>query len=117
MQERAGERETGRRNGRVLADSIMPGALKFIARQPMVVFGSVDEEQNVWASVLLGPPGFVTAPDERRVEFDLSLAFIDQRDPFWTNIQTQPQIGALFLEMPGGPCSLERGGLEFLWWW
>ena len=99
VQERAGELEEGRRNGRVLADSIMPGALKFIAQQPMVVFGSVDDERNVWASVLFGSPGFATAPDERQVEFDLSPASLDKHDPFWTNIQHHPRIGALFLEL------------------
>lgn len=99
MQERAGELEEGQRNGRVLADSIMPGALKFVDQQPMVVFGSVDDEQNVWASVLFGPPGFVTAPDVRHVEFDLSRAGINELDPFWKNIQHNPRIGALFLEM------------------
>ncbi len=99
VQERAGELEEGRRNGRVFADSIMPGALKFIAQQPMVVMGSLDDKQDVWASVFFGPPGFVTAPDERRVEFDLLRAFMDERDPFWINIQNEPQVGALFLEM------------------
>ena len=54
VQERAGELEEGRQNGLVLADSIMPGALKFVARQPMVGLGSIDHEQNIWASVLLG---------------------------------------------------------------
>ncbi len=99
VQQRAGELEEGRRNGRVLADSIMKGALKFVSQQPMVVFGSVDDEQNVWASVLFGQPGFVTAPDERRVEFDLSRAGVNEHDPFWKNIQHDPQIGALFLEL------------------
>ena len=99
VQQRAGEREEGRRNGRVFADSIMSGALKFVAQQPMVVFGSVDDEQNVWASVLFGPPGFITPPDERRVEFDLSRAGMNEHDPFWKNIEHNPQIGALFLEL------------------
>ncbi len=99
VQERAGELEEGRRNGRVLADSIMKGALKFVAQQPMVVLGSVDDEQNVWASVLFGTPGFVIAPDERRVEYDLSRAGVNEHDPFWKNIQYNPRIGALFLEL------------------
>ncbi len=98
-QERAGEFDEGARNGRVLADSIMKGALKFVAQQSMVVLGSVDDEQGVWASVLFGPPGFVTAPDERRVEFDLSRTGINEHDPFWKNIQHNPRIGALFLEL------------------
>ncbi len=99
VQKRAGEYEEGQRNGRVLADSIMPGALKFVAQQPMVVFGSIDDQQNVWASVLFGSPGFVTAPDERRVEFDLSPESINEHDPFWNNIQHNPRVGALFLEL------------------
>ncbi len=99
VQQRANELEEGQRNGRVVADSIMKGALKFVAQQPMVVFGSVDHEQNVWASVMFGPPGFVTAPNERRVEFDLSRASINEHDPFWKNIQYNPRIGTLFLEL------------------
>ena len=99
VQELAGELEEGVRNGRVLADSIMKGALKFVAQQPMVVLGSVDDRQNIWASVLFGQPGFVTAPDERKVEFDLSRAGINEHDPFWQNIQHNPQIGGLFLEL------------------
>ncbi len=99
VQQRAGEAEEGRRNGRVLADSIMKGALKFVAQQPMVVLGSVDHGQNLWASVLFGPPGFATAPDERKVEFDLSRAGINEHDPLWKNIEFNPRIGALFLEL------------------
>lgn len=99
VQQRAGEFDEGARNGRVLADSIMKGALKFVAQQAMVVLGSVDDAQNVWASVLFGQPGFVTAPDEQTVEFDLSRAGVNEHDPFWKNIQSNPQIGALFLEL------------------
>ncbi len=40
VQERAGEFDEGARNGRVLADSIMKGALKFVAQQAMVILGS-----------------------------------------------------------------------------
>ncbi len=64
-------------SGRVSADTIIKGALKFIAQQPMAVLGSVDHDQNVWASILFGRPGFVTAPDEKMVEFDLSQAGIN----------------------------------------
>jgi len=99
VQKRAGELAEGHRNGRVLADSIMPGALKFVAQQPMVVFGSVDDHQDVWASILFGTPGFVTAPNERKVEFNLSRAGINEHDLFWNNIQHNPRIGALFLEL------------------
>jgi len=41
----------------------------------------------------------VTAPNERTVEFDLSDASINEHDPFWNNIQHNPRIASLFLEL------------------
>jgi len=41
-------------NGRIIADKILKGALKFIEQQPFVVLGSVDRQQNIWASILCG---------------------------------------------------------------
>ena len=99
VQGRTGEVEQGARNGRLIKDTIVPGALAFIDQQPMVVLGSVDERKNVWASVLFGQPGFMTAPNEQTVEFDLSRAGINPDDPFWTNIDQNPQIGALIIDL------------------
>jgi len=95
----ASEVEIGERNGRVISDSIMKGALKFIAKQPMIVLGSVDPEKNIWASLLFGTPGFVKAPDDRKLEINLAQDSINEFDPFWTNIQTHPKVGALLLEL------------------
>ena len=64
----------------------------------MVILGSVDEKQNVWASILLGHPGFVRAIALQTVEIDLKpiRAF---EDPFWTNIQGENRIGMLLIEL------------------
>ena len=86
-------------SGRVITDTIIKGALKFIAQQPMAVLGSVDHDQNVWASILFGRPGFMTAPDDKTVEFDLSQAGINQGDPFWANIEQNPRVGSLLIEL------------------
>ena len=86
-------------SGRVISDTIIRGALKFIAQQPMAVLGSVDDDQNVWASILFGRPGFMTSPDEKTVEFDLSQAGINPHDPFWTNIEQNPRVGMLLIEL------------------
>lgn len=99
VQQRFGESEIAERNGRIIADTIMSGALAFIEQQPMVVLGSVDDEQNVWASVMFGSPGFITAVDQRTVEFDLSIAAPNWQDPFWTNIKGNSQIGMLVIEL------------------
>ncbi|MBW4568554.1 MAG: pyridoxamine 5'-phosphate oxidase family protein [Tolypothrix carrinoi HA7290-LM1] len=99
VQQRLGEVEIAQRNGRIIADKIIPGALKFIEQQPMVVLGSVGISQNVWASVLFGSPGFMTAVDQSTVEFDLNQAVCNSLDPFWTNIEHNPQIGMLVIEL------------------
>jgi uncharacterized protein len=99
VQTRAGELEQGRRNGRVVADSIMPGATRFVGQQSMVVLGSVDAERNVWASVLFGSPGFVIASDDRTIDFDFSGAGVNEDDPFWNNIRHDPRVGLLFVEL------------------
>ena len=97
VQQRAGETAKGEQNGRIIADSIVKGAFKFIEQQSMVILGSVDEE-NVWASILLGHPGFVRAVDRQTVEFDLKRAFIDLSDRFWKNIERENRIGMLVIE-------------------
>lgn len=99
VQEKAGEQLAAERNGRAINTSIMPGALKFIAQQPMAVLGSVDDEQNVWASIFTGQPGFVAAPDPQTVTLDLTQAGSHPHDPVWANIiERQPQVGMLLIE-------------------
>lgn len=107
VQQRLGEVEIAQRNGRIIAEKIIPGALEFIKQQPMVVLGSVGDaygnpsgqRQNVWASVLFGSPGFMTAVDQSTVEFDLNQAICNSLDPFWTNIKHNSQIGILIIEL------------------
>ncbi len=99
VQQRTGEELQAKRNGGVISDRIIPGAIPFIAQQPMVVLGSVDTDQNVWASVLFGRPGFVSAADDRTLDFDLSQAGYDGHDPLWANIAGNPRVGMLAIEL------------------
>ncbi len=98
-QQRAGEVENGKRNGRAIADTIVKGAFSFIEQQPMVVLGSVDPQADIWASVLVGRPGFLRVPDERTVEFDLAQTARNAQDPFWVNIDRDPRMGMLLIEL------------------
>ena len=98
VQQRAGEIVKGEQNGKIIADSITQGAFEFIEQQQMVILGSVDEEQNVWASILLGHPGFVRVVDSQTVEIDLERAFINKGDRIWTNIDRE-RIGMLFIDL------------------
>ena len=99
VQERVGVLAEGAQNSRVIQDSIIKGALRFINQLPMAVFGSLDQDQNLWASVFIGKPGFMQAEDERTVSFDLSTMMPNPHDPFWTNTQVNQQVGMLAIEL------------------
>ena len=99
VQERVGVWDEGAQNSRVIQDSIIKGALRFIGQLPMVVFGSLDQDHNVWASVFIGTPGFMQAEDDRTVTFDLTSMMHNPNDPFWKNIQTNSQVGMLAIEL------------------
>lgn len=99
VQKRVGVLEEGRRNSQVISDSIIQGALQFIGQQPLAILGSLDKELNVWASVLVGQPGFMAAVDEQTVEFDLTRSTKNSEDPFWANIEDQAQVGMLLIDL------------------
>ena len=70
MQERAGVRSMAERVGNSIHPTIPPAAREFLEEQPMVVVGSVGADSRVWASLLVGEPGFVRALDERTVRLE-----------------------------------------------
>lgn len=99
VQQRLGEVDEARRNGRAISDSILKGALKFIEQQPLAVFASEDQQKNVWASLIVGNPGFMRAPDERTVDVDIARTASSRRDPFWGNIEHSSRVGMLIIDL------------------
>ncbi|MCG8409103.1 MAG: pyridoxamine 5'-phosphate oxidase family protein [Phycisphaerales bacterium] len=99
VQKRVGEFEEGRRNGAAISDSIVKGALRFIPQQSMVVLGSVDDDRNVWTSIVFGQPGFMEARDERTVIFDQARMAHNPHDPLWGNVELDPRLGMLVIEL------------------
>lgn len=99
VQEKAGESGQGLRVGRIIGNSLSGHALAFMDTQPMAIVGSVDSKADVWASVLLGEPGFMRAVDPRTIEFDLARAYENPHDPLWVNIEQDPRVGLLMIEL------------------
>lgn len=99
VQMRAGEVGIADRNGAVIAETILGGARPFIENQFMVVLSSVDVEGAVWSSVLYGQPGFAKAISANAVTINAPSPERDQADPFWANIQINPTVGMLFIEL------------------
>lgn len=99
VQERAGVVQRARSNGRVISDRIPDNARAFVAAQPMLVVGSVGRNDDVWASVLFGPAGFVQAPDDRSVAVDIAMPRSAADDPLWENLRNHSPVGLLIIEL------------------
>ncbi|WP_185964594.1 pyridoxamine 5'-phosphate oxidase family protein [Aliikangiella marina] len=99
VQSKAGEVESGNRNGTVISNQIIPGAIPFIAQQSMIVVSHIDPTGNVWASVLFGKPGFIKAINRSLIELDSSIIVSHTDDSFWGNIDINPTIGLLIIEL------------------
>jgi len=99
VQLRAREVEYARRNAGLISNTIPIGAIPFISQQSLVVFGSVDPDDNLWASVMVGDPGFIKAQDERTVLLDTQQQLSAWDEPFWTNIKSDTDVGLLVIAL------------------
>ncbi|MCW8905559.1 pyridoxamine 5'-phosphate oxidase family protein [Sedimenticola sp.] len=99
VQQRVSEIEMARLNSGAIDHTILAGALRFIEQQPMVVIGSIDPEGAVWASTLLGNPGFLRALDNQTLELDLSQPRSAKDDPLWSNLNKNQNVGLLLIEL------------------
>ncbi len=99
VQKRVNEDDIAVRTGVAIKDFIPVGALKFIDKQPIIIASSLDNERNIWTSILAGKPGFVSAIDERNIDIHLPAIVSSKSDPFWANIEKERNIGLLFIEL------------------
>lgn len=100
VQKLLGEEELAKRNGQVIKNEILEGALDFIARQSMVVAGSTSgSDDKHWASIICGTTGFASAPDLKSVVLDLNQIDKVATDPLWRNIEAGRKLGLLFIEL------------------
>ena len=98
VQQRAGATAQGQNSGRMISDKIIPGAIKFVRKQPFIVVGSVDEAGNVWASIVVGQNGFMVA-DAKSLDIDVTQAQRIDADPIWSNVLNDSQVGLLVIDL------------------
>ena len=119
-QVRAGETAIAARNGAIVTDSVFGGMRAFIAKQSMVVVGSVDATGRVWASMLFGRPGFAGTGDGSTVWIDMPATSRDRVDPLWANLAVGKHVGLLFADLGarrryrvnGDVSRIDDGGFE-----
>jgi predicted pyridoxine 5'-phosphate oxidase superfamily flavin-nucleotide-binding protein len=86
VQEKAGAREFAERIGRqVIRDFMTQQHRDFYATLPFIFAGSLDAAKRPWASILWGPPGFISSPDPQRLQVRARPA---AGDPLRENLKT-----------------------------
>lgn len=91
VQERAGVREKAARSRAFIRNHMPDQHRDFFAQLPWLLLGGMSDDGELWASVLTGPPGFLSSPDP----YSLSVAALPAAD--------DPLAGAI---RPGQPLGL-----------
>lgn len=103
----AGERELQARAGvrgrlaeighKVIRDFMPDQHRELFAKLPFLVAGSLDDERRPWASLLAGPPGFISSPDARELRVG---ALPWPGDPLAAHLAPGASLGLLGIELP-----------------
>ena len=97
IQARFGAQERMDKQGRRMIREYLPEQHQcFFAQLPYVILGTVDAAGNLWASILVGEPGFLSSPDERTVHVAAKPLF---GDPLTTTLANGIDIGLLGIEL------------------
>ncbi|MEU4392715.1 pyridoxamine 5'-phosphate oxidase family protein [Kribbella sp. NPDC023855] len=94
-QELAGLRPQAEHARPAIGTSIPAVAARFVAEQHFLVLGAADPEGRMWASLLVGEPGFAAAPDE----FTLDIAAVPvEGDPLRSVLTQSASVGAILID-------------------
>jgi predicted pyridoxine 5'-phosphate oxidase superfamily flavin-nucleotide-binding protein len=97
MQTRAGVRERVERGGRRMIRDFMPEQHReLFEKLPFLIVGSLDAAGRPWASILAGHPGFIAAPDPRRLRISATPL---PGDPLRDNLVDGAALGLLGIEL------------------
>ena len=98
VQSRANSSTQARNSGRMVSREIIPGAIRFVNKQPFAIAGSCSEDGELWASIFVGTAGFMVA-EPASVRIDLSRSVVIDGDPIWDNLKNDPRIGMLVIDL------------------
>jgi predicted pyridoxine 5'-phosphate oxidase superfamily flavin-nucleotide-binding protein len=98
VQARVGVREQVEGLGARLIRDFMPDQHReLFSRLPFIVVGAADTSRRLWASLLAGPPGFISSPDPRSLRIQARPA---PGDPLAGALQAGADVGLLGIELP-----------------
>jgi hypothetical protein len=99
VQELFGEKTIAERNGKVLTNKIIPGAINFIEKQQIIIASSRNVSGEISVSALAGAAGFISVKGESALEINTELLYSNPDDIFWANVSGVNKVGLLFIEL------------------
>ncbi len=97
LQEKVGVVGKMQELGRRVVRNYMPDQHRTFFRQlPFIVVGAVDDDGDVWATLVAGQPGFMHATSDKNLHVDLSA---DPHDPATPGLHEDAAIGLLGIEL------------------
>jgi uncharacterized protein len=97
IQSRLGVQEQIDKQGRrVIRDYLPEQFRQFFSQLPYVIVGTADEVGNPWASILVGKPGFLSAPNDRTLQVTAKPLL---GDPLINTLVNGIDIGLLGIEL------------------
>jgi len=95
VQTRAGVRDAADRVLRGVRPTVPFVARHFLGTQRMAVISSIDERGRVWATLLTGKPGFISAPVDLRVRVEAKPI---ASDPLRDSLHVGASVGVLVID-------------------
>lgn len=96
VQDAAGVRERAAKLGPMFRSELADAYRMFFERLPFVLAGSIDSDGQLWASTLIGSPGFVRSPDPETL---VVFAQPAPGDPLASSIRQGAALGLLGVEL------------------
>ncbi|MEV4950236.1 pyridoxamine 5'-phosphate oxidase family protein [Streptomyces sp. NPDC053755] len=95
VQERAGLLDHAGFSSAAIKDEIPDIAVDFLAQQPMLVIGAAGDDGAMWASLLTGAPGFLTASGPASLAIEAALP---AGDPLHRALTRPARLGMIAIE-------------------
>ncbi|WP_299673364.1 pyridoxamine 5'-phosphate oxidase family protein [uncultured Tenacibaculum sp.] len=83
---------------RLLKDHILNELIPFIEQQTTIIISTTDEENHIWTSMIIGKKGFIKVQNPKQLDIFLNKTQHNEKDIFLTNIQTNTNVGLLFID-------------------
>ncbi|WP_204038447.1 pyridoxamine 5'-phosphate oxidase family protein [Micromonospora qiuiae] len=108
-QRRAGVVEQAEHSRLAIGAALPPAAVQFLTEQPMIVIGAADDDGRMWATLLTGPAGFISAPDQRTIDIEARPV---PGDPLASVLVGPAEVGSIAIE-PGTRRRMRLNGVSY----